>query len=320
MVLPLLLVLMLNSVQALNKRPIIGILTKPNNETAPTKLVFSGDYVSWLEQSGARVVPIWVDASHDEIRKQFSNLNGILFTGGGLSLAAHTQYYQTAQFIFNLAKEANDKGDHFPIWGTCMGFQLLSILAAQDHSVLLEYAYDSYNYPLALEMTADAKSSRIFGHAPQHVWDALTKQRMTQNLHHDGVLPQTYKSNKNLESIFDVISINHDKKGKPFASTIEGKKYPFYGTQWHPERNQFDWGIQEALNRSPEAIAAIQWVSAFFVQEAQKNDHHYPTEAQANSANVHNWPVTFTGGSTTDNYPEELTYYFPLKHQRHAKL
>lgn len=36
--------------------------------------------------------------------------------------------------------------------------------------------------------------------------------------------------------MFDVLSVNDDKKGRTFVSTIEGKKLPFYGVQWHPEK------------------------------------------------------------------------------------
>jgi len=32
----------------------------------------------------------------------------------------------------NLAIEANDKGDYFPVWGTCLGFELLLLASAND--------------------------------------------------------------------------------------------------------------------------------------------------------------------------------------------
>jgi gamma-glutamyl hydrolase len=33
--------------------------------------------------------------------------------------------------------------------------------------------------------------------------------------------------------------------GKAFISTMEAKTVPMYGTQWHPERPQFEWGIDD---------------------------------------------------------------------------
>lgn len=160
------------SAVGLNFRPIIGVLTEPLNETAPEEGSFlPASYVKWLESAGARVAPVrstvtknsqisrfpriikqsppnknvlWYkvpyDASHETLQKYFSSLNGILFPGGGLSLQPQTTFYKTAKFFFDQSIISFKKGDSFPIWGTCMGFQLLTILGANDHSVLEEYA------------------------------------------------------------------------------------------------------------------------------------------------------------------------------------
>ena len=36
-----------------------------------------------------------------------------------------TRYYAAAKLMFNWAVEANDRGDVFPLWGTCLGFEFL---------------------------------------------------------------------------------------------------------------------------------------------------------------------------------------------------
>ena len=36
-------------------------------------------------------------------------------------------------------------GEYFPLWGTCMGFQLLNLLTSQNQSVLAHYAFDRYS-------------------------------------------------------------------------------------------------------------------------------------------------------------------------------
>jgi hypothetical protein len=35
------------------------------------------------------------------------------------------------------------------------------------------------------------------------------------------------------------------RAGKAFVSSIEGKSIPVYATQWHPEKNQFEWNPDE---------------------------------------------------------------------------
>ena len=42
------------------------------------------------------------------------------------------------ELFYHLAKEANDAGDPFPIWGTCNGFELLTVLSSKDQSRLTD--------------------------------------------------------------------------------------------------------------------------------------------------------------------------------------
>ena len=45
--------------------------------------------------------------------------------------------------------------------------------------------------------------------------------------------------------------------------------YPFYGTQWHPEKNSFEWTTFEAINHSKEAVLVTQYVANFFVDQGR---------------------------------------------------
>jgi len=39
-----------------------------------------------------------------------------------------------------------------------------------------------------------------------------------------------------------------------YASTIEGTKYPIYGSQFHPEKNTYEWYTVEAIPHEHIAI------------------------------------------------------------------
>jgi len=296
-----------------NLRPIIGILSEPHYDgpgVHPTRSQIPYDYIYWLSQAGGRVSPVRFDLPDDDLMSLLQQVNGILFTGGENTLLPETKYFQTALKIFNYAKMANDKGDYFPLWGTCQGFQLLSVLAAQSQAVLLHNHYDSTNYSIPLNLTEGALQSRFFSSLPPSVVATLVTKPVTQNLHHDGVLPSSFTTDANLKSIFQLLSMNYDKKGVPFGSTMEGWKYPFYAVQWHPERNQFDWGPKEGLNKTPEALRAMQAVADFFVSETHKNFHAFPSYDVEQRALIYQWEPTYTGND--GDFPEEKTYYFPL--------
>jgi len=106
-------------------------------------------YVKFLETGGARVIPIPYFADQKTLKHLFESVNGILFTGGSIDLDINTPlpnrnesfnlYTSAANYLYSLAMEANDKGDYFPIWGTCQGFQLLHYLAAGFKNDVLEY-------------------------------------------------------------------------------------------------------------------------------------------------------------------------------------
>ena len=51
-----------------------------------------------------------------------------------------------------------------------------------------------------------------------------------------------------------------------------GKKYPIYGTQWHPEKLQFEWEPKEAISHSPDAILVGQYMANFFVKQGTQLD------------------------------------------------
>jgi gamma-glutamyl hydrolase len=76
-----------------------------------------------------------------------------------------------------------------------------------------------------------------------------------------------------------MLSYNQAPAGQVFVSTMEARNYPFYGTQWHPEKNNFEWS-QNAdysnIPHSPNAVLASQATASFFVSEARKSTHVFP--------------------------------------------
>jgi hypothetical protein len=92
---------------ALNTRPIIGILSLANSDNAnETGSIIPAGYVKWLEQAGARVAVVPFNAPSNVLDSLFDGLNGLLSTGGGLSLDADTVYFQQALYLFNKSEAA----------------------------------------------------------------------------------------------------------------------------------------------------------------------------------------------------------------------
>jgi gamma-glutamyl hydrolase len=293
---------------ALNNSPIIGIFSQPTSSTegncGGNCLYIAASYVKYIEASGGRVVPIDYYATSSELDALLPKLNGVLFPGGG------SGFPSAAQHTFNKIKEFNDKGDYMPLWGTCMGFQWLLISATQDQNILDPPSgqMDAYNLSIPLDFTSTMKNSKIFENAPSQLVKILAKQNVTMNNHHYGIYPDHFAATPALTDFYNVLSTNKDRKGVEFVSMIEAYKYPIFGSQWHPEKNNFEWGEtsegipNEAIDHSHDAILASQYMANFFVDQARLSSHKFPTETEEDATLIYNYAPSKTTGSFMQEY------------------
>lgn len=292
-----------------NLRPVIGVFSQQTDtitgsstidpevkaELSAFRYLIPASYVGWLGQAGARVLPVLLDqpeAYYDEV---FAKTNGILFPGGNQGIDPADVYTEEGEILWRLAKQANDRGDHYPIWGTCLGFEELAVLETGDGGVI-DLDVVATNLALPLRLTPGARSSRLFRALPPELVRALQKESLTFNSHDHGLLVSEYRSNPALHAFFEMLSFNEAPAGQVFVSTMEAREYPFYGTQWHPEKNNFEWS-QNAdysnIPHSPNAVLASEATARFFVSEARKSRHVFP-EAQRDEL-VYSAPVVYTG-------------------------
>lgn len=251
-----------------------------------------------------------------------SGINGVLFTGGGLSLHKNTTYYQTALHLITRIKQANDAGDIFPLWGTCMGFQLIHLLIAQpiENDSILTCNFDSENLELPLLFTSQASESKLFRNAMKipasfsnpdiSIYDTFATQSITHNLHHCGITPANFASSVALVNTLHILSTSIDRKGQEFVSTVEGINYPIFATQWHGERPQFEWDVNEALSHLEETYHANAYVSSQFVSIARMNTHTFPSVDVENAALIYNFVPFYNVNDSVDSFPSRLIYQF----------
>jgi gamma-glutamyl hydrolase len=117
----------------------------------------------------------------------------------------------------------------------------------------------------------------------------------------------------NLDKEWTVISVNKDWNGFEFISSIEHKKYPFFGIQFHPEKNLFEWVRNKNISHTPNAIIASQYFANFFVNETRKSLHHFKNSKDEDNYVIYNFDATFTGkkGSSFEQsymFPEGIDY------------
>lgn len=285
--------------------PVIGILSLPNYSSHAGRSYFAASYVKWLESAGARVVPVPYTMAEGELKALLGKLNGVLFTGGGTDFAYDnhtlTPFAATAQLIVDEVKTAAAQGETFPLWGTCLGFELINFLLSGPTFVppVLVTGFDSENLPLPLNFTSQAASSRLFSWVRtwygDTVYATLASQYVTMNNHQSGVPPAAFLANVELKSTLSMLSTNVDRNGKPFVSMVEGTNLPVYATQWHPEKNMFEWDQLENIPHTTAAVVAAMAPAQFFVNEARKNNRTFGSLQELQDALIYNYPVVYTG-------------------------
>ncbi|XP_060926003.1 gamma-glutamyl hydrolase-like [Limanda limanda] len=279
--------------QPLNSRPIIGVLAQEARKDYHATRGFSyipACYVKYLEAAGARVVPVRLNLSEEEYTKIFNSINGLVLPGGGSNLL-ESPYSRAAGILFNLALRANDASDYFPILGSCHGFQQLTVLIAKEDLLTLT---DTTAVALPLELTPMGHSSRLFQSFPKDVLRSLTEGNLCPHFHKWSLTTESFNRNPRLQEFYKVLSTNHDGK-QEFISTIEAYRYPIYGLQWHPEKSPFEWIDKPGMIHSTAAIRVSFYSGSFFVSEARKSNHRFPTQEEEERALIYNFSPIFNG-------------------------
>ncbi|KAI1301271.1 Gamma-glutamyl hydrolase [Halotydeus destructor] len=181
-----------------NNRPVIGILSQDYygnfKDYGDQSSYIAASYVKYIESAGGRVVPILVSQDGDYYRQLFRNINGLLLPGGGQFLNNST-YAEAGKIMYDLAVTANLEHDYFPIWGTCLGFELMSILAANGTSPLVRCRGWDVDGPINfLEEYEDLKnSSRMFKDLSFDLYQIMRTEKVAINYHRKCITTQTSK-------------------------------------------------------------------------------------------------------------------------------
>lgn len=71
--------------------------------------------------------------------------------------------------------------------------------------------------------------------------------------------------------------------------------YPFYGVQFHPEKNLYEWVRGKNIPHTKDAIKIAQYFATFFINECRKNGNHFDGVDDENQSLIYNYPAVFTG-------------------------
>ena len=200
----------------------IGIIALPKHPKID-------NYIRWIESAGANAVILPYSITKKELIHQMKSIQGVIWTGGAIETDRYSEYQRmtyltTLQRCFLLAKEYNDQGRPFPIWGSCLGFEMLVLMGedlplSQFFDHIQRHERTGHN-PVRFTST-DSRLKRIF---PLNLRKVMARTPCVTHHHKLG---------------FDITPLPHIRivsVDSGFINMIEYVKYPFYGVQFHPER------------------------------------------------------------------------------------
>lgn len=256
----------------LTNRPLIGILSQPGDPATGQDSYIAASYVKFVESAGARVVPFFHDAPEHETDARFAAVNGFLIPGGAARLAPGHSFFDAASRVIDLATDSNaKKRDYFPILAVCLGFETLGIHLSGNKSLLSKF--DAEDTAAPLYFTEAAERSRLFGSMPRRVRESLANRPLARESHSWGISLASFENEPNLKENVDVLSLSSDPEGRVYVSSMEHKSLPFSATQWHPEKNAYEWGDKLHIPHSEAAVEVTRALSKVFVAGARRNSH-----------------------------------------------
>lgn len=176
-------------------------------------------YVRWLEQYGARSIPILCDEDINVTYEKMKYINGILFPGGA------GDYVENGKLILKKVMEINDSGRFFPMWGTCLGIETFAEWTATvEKKVLEEISVQQRCIPISL--TPDADKSKMFSFFGSEVTLLLQTGNHTYNWHTYGIRPSTFQNDPKLRDFWLVTSTSVSDADETFVATVEARNYP----------------------------------------------------------------------------------------------
>ena len=125
----------------------------------------------------------------------------------------------------------------------------------------------------------------MYSHLGKDMKALFTEHSFTENWHNYGVGLDTFELY--MEPMgFRAVSTNIDTNGKEFVSSLEHIEHRIYGTQWHPEANQYDPDPKGTSNivHSTLATTAMNYMAEFLIQQANLSPKSGDADADANAS------------------------------------
>jgi len=140
------------------------------------------------------------------------------------------------------------------------------------HSILGDYvAHES----LTLDFLVPPEDTKMFRDMGEDAYK-FEQDPMTLNSHSYSVDPNKFTTDESLSTFYKLTSVSYTPvEGNAFGATIEAYDYPFFGTQFHPEKTMDMFNDDTGINHSWESIRLNRYFTDKFMSYARQNTNYW---------------------------------------------
>ena len=296
------------------------------------------NYRQWLAEAHVQTVPILFYKSVKELLDLMDHLDGFVLTGGSEGFfdyeSSASRYLEVVQRILQKAKDINDSGRTFPVWGTCLGFE--AMLMVESGLTLKRHVVDNHlKLRERIKITSDSLESMRFFTEKE-----LSEMEDLPLLYFNHMFGISRNDVRHLPELKDSVRIGakiNTVRRRNVAVWAEFRKYPFYGTQFHPEKrpiagaNPFDQtpkyhheGEHKKHNDSPKADEgnnSTEHAKKAIQMPNNDSDDTPTTKHNENDPSPEPEPDQDPSDMTShnqDSTPFDLGAYFKISNQQNA--
>lgn len=267
--------------------PVICVFCQPAEELGKAQFPFVPvSYCAWLEAAGARCVALPYNINEASMEYLLESTNGLLVPGGNSNLYKNYETKEgsgevTLGFrkVWRLVNKMWARGVRYPVWGTCLGLELVLMMITEDTKVLS--TLNSRNH--TSEVWAHYEDSLIFRDMPTQIRLNIENRKLLNFFHRHGISLNRFLYNEKYDKLrkeLKLIGTSKDKDGTWFCSFLEGIRNPIFISQFHPEKQAYEWNPTAVINHHYEAIEASQYFANQFVEQCRKCPNKFASKEE----------------------------------------
>lgn len=268
--------------------PVVAILPIQGHGTSWT---VSYAVAKYFQNNGCTVVV----APRDEtlIPAFLKSIHCLVVPGG----SNHQTKSKTAKLARTYFEHIMASMPTLPVLGICMGFQIIVSYIAQQNWDALKTNVESIKTSLKLDRVSSAAPSKLLKGVD-------TKSTLYSFNNHEAILHEKFLAIHALLNFFD-IKTTTTFRGHKYVSTIEGKAFPWFAVQWHPEKPGYEWSPNQNITRDPRTLRATNTILENFKNIVKTTSVIYKPVA---TYDIENYVTKITHDKTHEDSP--LLCYF----------